>query len=58
MEYALCKAGVHKQPITSSPKNYAGPSLVEYAIWKASGHKTPEKLSAQPFMEYGIFKGH
>ena len=46
MEYALCKAGVHKQPITSSPKNYAGSSLVEYAIWKASGHKTPEKLSA------------
>ena len=56
MEYALCKAGVHKQPITSSPKNYAGSSLVEYTIWKTSGHKTPEKLSAQPFMEYGILK--
>ena len=56
MEYALCKAVVHKQPITSSPKNYAGSSLVEYAIWKASGHKTPEKLSAQPFIEYGISK--
>ena len=24
MEYALSKAGVHNQPITSSPKHYAG----------------------------------
>ena len=61
MEYALSKAGVHNQPITSSPKHYAGSSLVEYAILKAGGHKTPEKLSAQPFavsslMEYAISK--
>ena len=61
MEYALSKTGVHNQPITSSPKHYAGSSLVEYVILKAGGHKTPEKLSAQPFavsslMEYAISK--
>ena len=38
MEYASPKPGVHNQPITSSPKHYAGSSLVEYAILKAGGH--------------------
>ena len=42
MEYALSKAGVHNQPITSSPKHYAGSSLVEYAILKAGGQNTRE----------------